>query len=83
MIGDTALLLESRRLRRLGFALVRFEGHLENSVTQGVSVQSLDCNHGFIIVGHSNKSKSLALVGLEIADNLNALNGAEWAKELP
>lgn len=67
----------------LGLALIGLEGHLKHPITQGITVEGLDRNQGFIIVGHSNKSKSLALIGLKVANDLDTLHSAERTEKLP
>ncbi len=61
----------------------RLEGDLEDAVAQGVAVEGLNGDEGLVVIGHGDESESFALVGLEIADHLDGLDGSEWAKELP
>lgn len=69
--------------RLSGLGLVSLKADLEHSVAQGVAVEGLDGHHGLVVVGHGHKAESLALAGLQIADHLHRLNGAEGSEELP
>ena len=68
-------------LRRL--ALVRLEAHLENPVTERVTVQALDGDHRLVIVGHRHETEAFALVRLQVADHFDRLDGAERTEQLP
>ena len=50
--------------------LVGLEGDLEHSVAKRVSIERLDGDQCFIVVGHCYKSKALALVCLQVSDHL-------------
>jgi hypothetical protein len=65
------------------FALVGLEGDLQHPVAEGVAVERLDCDDGLVVVGHGDEAEALALVGLQVADHLDALHGAERAEQLP
>ena len=62
---------------------VGLEADLEDSVAQGVTVEGLDGHQTLVIVGHGDKAKSFALVGLQIPDNLDVLNSSKGSKQLP
>lgn len=62
---------------------VGLEGDLEHSVPKSVSIQRLDGNHSFIVIGHGHKTKALAFIGLQIPDDFDVLDGAEWSEQLP
>ena len=66
-----------------GFTLVGFEGNLQDAVAQGVAIQRLDCNDGLVIVGHRNKAKPFALVGLEVSNDFHTLYCTKRPKQLP
>ena len=61
----------------------RFEWNLQNTVTQSVTVEWLNGDEGFVVVGHGDKPKSFALVCLQIANDFDALNGTKRAEQLP
>ncbi len=63
--------------------LVRLEGDLKYAVSERVAVEGLDGDEGLLVVGHRDETEALALVGLEVADDLDALHGAERAEQLP
>lgn len=62
---------------------VGFERHLQNSVPEAVSVQTGNGHSGLIVISHGNKTKSFALVCVEVANDLDVCDGAKWAKHLP
>jgi len=68
-------------LRRL--ALVRLEADLEHAVTQSVAVQALYGHHRLLVIGHRHEAEALALVRLQVAYDLDRLDGAERPKQLP
>lgn len=68
-------------LRRL--ALVRLEADLEHAVAQSVAVQALYGHHRLLVIGHRHKAEALALVRLQVAYDLDRLDGAERPKQLP
>lgn len=57
----------------LHFVLVSFEADLEHPVAECVSVKWLDGYETLVIVGHRYETESLALVRLEVANNLDVL----------
>jgi hypothetical protein len=67
----------------LGLSVVGLKTDLQNPVAQGVPVQGLDGHQALVVVGHSDKTKAFALIGLQVADDLDVLHGAEWAEQLP
>lgn len=62
---------------------VGFKGNLQHSVSQAVPVEAGDGHGRLIIVGHGDETKSLALVGVEVADDLDVVHCTEGAEELP
>lgn len=62
---------------------VGFKGNLQDSVSQAVPVEAGDGHGGLVIVGHGDKTESLALVGVEVADDLDVVHCAKGTKELP
>lgn len=62
---------------------VGFKGNLQYSVSQAVPVEAGDGHGGLVIVGHGDKAESLALVGVEVADDLDIVHCAKGAEELP
>lgn len=74
----------ARRAARLdGLDLVGLEADLQHAVAQRVPVERLDGHHGLVVVGHGDEAVALALVGLQVADDLDALHGAEGPEQLP
>ena len=67
----------------LHFVFVGLEADLQDPIAEGVPVQGLDRDQALVVVCHGDEAESLALVRLQIADDLDVLNGAEGAKELP
>lgn len=49
-------------LRSLG--LIGLEAHLQNAVAERVAVERLDGDDSLVVVRHSNKAKTFALIGL-------------------
>lgn len=43
---------------------VGFKAHLQDAIAESVAVEWLDGDHSLIVVRHSNKAKTFALVGL-------------------
>lgn len=64
-------------------SFVGFKGNLQHSVSQAIPVQAGDGHGCLIIVGHGDKAESLALVGVEVTDDLDIIHCTEGAKELP
>lgn len=64
-------------------SFVGFKGNLQHSVSQAVPVEAGNGHGCLIIVGHGDKAESLALVGVEVADDLDVVHCAKGAKELP
>lgn len=63
--------------------LTGLEGNLEDSVTQSVAIEAGDGHGRFVVVGHGDKAKALALVGGEVADHFDVGDGPKGTKELP
>ena len=51
--------------------------------TAGVWLFSACGETNLVVVGHGDESKALALVGLQVADDFDRLDGAERAEQLP
>lgn len=68
-------------LRRL--ALVRLKADLEHAVAKGVAVQALYGDHCLLVIGHRHEAEALALVRLQIAYNLDRLDGTKRSEQLP
>lgn len=68
-------------LRRL--ALVRLEADLEHAVAQSVAVQALYGHHRLLVIGHRHKAEALAFVRLQVAYDLDRLDGTERPEQLP
>lgn len=62
---------------------VGFKGNLQHSVSQAITIEAGDGHGCLIIVGHGDKAESLALVGVEVTDDLNVVHCAKRAKKLP
>ena len=61
----------------------RFERNLQHAVAERVAVERLNGHQRLVVVGHRDEAESLALVRLQVADHLDALDGAERPKQLP
>lgn len=59
------------------------EGDLEDAVAQGEAVEILNGHHSLFVVGHGDKPEAFALARGVVADDLDALHGAEGSEELP
>lgn len=69
-----------------GSGLVRFVGlerHLQNPVPEAVAVQAGDGHGRLVIVSHGDEAEAFALVGVEVADDLDVRDGAERPEHLP
>lgn len=67
----------------LCLAFVGLEWNLENSVAQGVSIQTLYGHQGLVVICHGDEAEAFAFVGLKIPNHLHGLDRTEWSKELP
>ena len=76
-------LVKNTGMFNLCLAFVGLERNLENSVAQGVSIQTLYGHQGFVVICHGDEAKAFAFVGLEISDNLYGLDRTKWSKKLP
>lgn len=83
MEGLLLLLVGYHLLVLRSFALVRFKADLKNPVAEGIAVEALDGDNGFLVVGHCDKAEALALICLQIANHLDRLDGTKGSKELP
>lgn len=63
--------------------LVGLERHLQDTVTQPVPIQTGDGHGCFVVVCHGDETEPLALVGVEVADHLDIVDGTKWSEELP
>ena len=54
----------------LGLSVVCLEGDLEDPVAKGIAIKGLDGHQSLLVVGHCDEPEALALVCLEIADDL-------------
>ena len=61
----------------------RFERHLEDAVAQRVAVERLNSDESFVVVRHGDETEAFAFIGLQVADDFDALDGAEGTKQLP
>lgn len=66
-----------------GFALISFEADLKYSISECVAVQWLDRHNRFIVVRHRDETEAFALIGLQVTDDFDALNGTEGPEQLP
>lgn len=53
------------------FALVCLEADLKYSIAECVTVETLNCHNGLLVVGHRHEAEALALVRLQIPDHLH------------
>lgn len=65
------------------FGVVRLEADLQHSVTEGITVEGLHGNDCLVVVGHRDETEALALISLQVLDDLDALDCSEWAEQLP
>lgn len=56
---------------------------MQNSVPKAVSVQAGNGHGRLVVISHGDKTKSFALVCVEVADDLDVCNGAERPEHLP
>lgn len=63
--------------------LTGLEGNLQDSVSQSVAVEAGNRHGCFVVVGHGDKAKALALVGGEVADHFDIGDCPKGPKELP
>lgn len=71
-------------MRNSGFVgFVGFKGNLQHSVSQAIAIEAGDGHGCLIVVGHGDEAESLALVGVEVTDDLDVVHCAKGAKELP
>jgi len=61
----------------------RFERDLQDTVAQRVAVERLNGDEGFVVVGHGHETEAFAFVRLQVADDFDALDGAERTEQLP
>lgn len=62
---------------------VGFKGNLQHSVSQAIPIEAGNGHGCLVIVGHGDEAKSLALVGVEVTDNLDVVHCSKGAEELP
>lgn len=62
---------------------VGFERDLQHSVPEAVSIQAGDGHGCLVVVSHGDKTKSFALVCVEVANNLDVCHGTKRPKHLP
>jgi len=67
----------------LRLPVVCLEADLQDPVAQCVAVEGLDGHQALVIVCHGDEPEALALVGLQVPDDFDVLDGAERAEELP
>lgn len=60
-----------------------FEWNLQNAVTERVAIERLDGYESFVVVGHGDETETLALVGLQVANDFDALDSAKGTEKLP
>lgn len=65
------------------FILGLFERHLEGARPKTVPIERLNGTMRVLVLGHGDKAKPFALVGVEVADHLDVVDGPKRAKELP
>jgi hypothetical protein len=53
--------------------LVGLEADLQHPVPKRVAVEGLDGHETLVVVGHGDEAEALALVGLQVADDLDVL----------
>lgn len=64
-------------------AFACLKGHLQDFVSETVTVQAGDGHGRVLVVGHGDEAEALALVGVEVADHFDICDGAKGAEHLP
>lgn len=64
-------------------ALAGLKGHLEYLISESVAIEAGDGHGRLLVVRHGNEAEALALVGVEVSDDLHVGDGAEGAEHLP
>lgn len=77
------LLVERALLVLRGLALIRLEADLKHAIAESVTIERLNSDYSFLVVGHCDEAEALAFVGLEITNNLDRLDCTEWTEQLP
>ena len=57
----------------LGLSVVRLEADLQHPVAERVPVERLDRHETLVVVSHGDEAESLALVRLQVSDDLHIL----------
>lgn len=63
--------------------LVSLEGDLQDAVAQPVAVKTGDSHGSLVVIRHGDEAEAFALVGVEVTDHLDIVDGAERPKQLP
>lgn len=63
--------------------LVSLEGDLQDAVTQPVAIETGNGHGCLIVIRHGDEAKAFALVGVEVTDHLDIVDGTERPKQLP
>lgn len=63
--------------------LVSLEGDLQDTVAQPVAVETGDGHGRFVVIRHGDEAEAFALVGVEVTDHLDIVNGTEGPEQLP
>lgn len=63
--------------------LVSLEGDLQDAVAQPVAVEAGDGHGRFVVICHGDEAEPFALVGVEVTDHFDVVDGAEGPEQLP
>lgn len=63
--------------------LVSLEGDLQDAVAQPVAIETGNSHGRLIVIRHGDEAKAFALVGVEVTDHLDVVDGTERPKQLP
>lgn len=63
--------------------LVSLEGDLQDTVAQPVAVETGDGHSRLVVIRHGDEAEAFALVGVEVTDHLDIVDGAKRPEQLP
>lgn len=63
--------------------LVGLEGDLQDAVAQPVAVEAGDGHGRLVVICHGDEAEPFALVGVEVTDHFDVVDGAEGPEQLP
>ena len=63
--------------------LVSLEGDLQDAVAQPVAVEAGNGHGRLVVICHGDEAEAFALVGVEVTDHFDVVDGAEGPEQLP